>query len=164
VGFCYFLFQSLPSFFFGSQLKSELSPLEDRNWLRMLVTMPEGTSFEATDATMDKISTFVGDSVDEKAVCLTVTAPGFAGSGAVNTGFVRLALTQSEDRKRTQDQIANYITKNLAQFPEGKIFVIQEQSISSGGGPKGALPVQFVLQNNDFNKIREKLAEVFRVG
>jgi multidrug efflux pump len=47
-------------FFFGSQLKSELSPLEDRNWLRMLVTMPEGTSFEATDATMDKISTFVG--------------------------------------------------------------------------------------------------------
>ncbi len=99
----------------------------------------------------------LGDSVAEKTVCLTVTAPGFAGSGAVNTGFVRLALTQSEDRKRSQDQIANYITKNLAQFPEGKIFVIQEQSISSGGGPKGALPVQFVLQNNDFNKIREKL-------
>ncbi len=151
-------------FFFGSQLKSELSPLEDRNWLRMLVTMPEGTSFEATDATMDKISTFVGDSVAEKAVCLTVTAPGFAGSGAVNTGFVRLALTQSEDRKRTQDQIANYITKNLSQFPEGKIFVIQEQSISSGGGPKGALPVQFVLQNNDFNKIREKLPKFLELA
>jgi multidrug efflux pump len=151
-------------FYFGSQLKSELSPLEDRNWLRMLVTMPEGTSFEATDATMDKISTFVGDSVDEKAVCLTVTAPGFAGSGAVNTGFVRLALTQSEDRKRSQNEIANYITKNLAQFPEGKIFVIQEQSISSGGGPKGALPVQFVLQNNDFAKIREKLPKFLELA
>ena len=144
-------------FYFGSQLKSELSPLEDRNWLRMLVTMPEGTSFESTDALMDRISNFVGDSVAEKAVCLTVTAPGFAGSGAVNTGFVRLALTQSEDRKRAQNEIANYITKNLAQFPEGKVFVIQEQSISSGGGPKGALPVQFVLQTNDFNKLREKL-------
>ena len=144
-------------FFFGSQLKSELSPLEDRNWLRMLVTMPEGTTFEATDAMMDRVSTFIGDSVEEKAVCLTVTAPGFAGSGAVNTGFVRLALTQSEDRERTQEEIANYITKNLSQFPEGKVFVIQEQSISSGGGPKGALPVQYVLQNNDFNKIREKL-------
>lgn len=143
--------------FLGLQLKSELSPLEDRNWLRMLVTMPEGTSFEATDALMDRVSSFVTDSVEEKAVCLTVTAPGFAGSGAVNTGFVRLALTQAEDRKRTQDQIANYLTKNLLQFPEGKVFVIQEQSISSGGGPKGTLPVQFVLQNNDFNKIREKL-------
>lgn len=142
---------------FGSQLKSELSPLEDRNWLRMLVTMPEGTSFESTDALMDRISTFVGDSVAEKSVCLTLTAPGFAGSGAVNTGFVRLALTQSDDRKRSQTEIANYLTKNLSQFPEGKVFVIQEQSISSGGGPKGALPVQFVLQTNDFNKLREKL-------
>lgn len=151
-------------FYFGSQLKSELSPLEDRNWLRMLVTMPEGTSFESTDAMMDRISTFVGDSVEEKAVCLTVTAPGFAGSGAVNTGFVRLALTQSEDRDRSQSEIANYITKNLAQFPEGKVFVIQEQSISSGGGPKGAQPIQFVLQTNSFEKLREKLPKFLEMA
>jgi multidrug efflux pump len=151
-------------FFFGSQLKSELSPLEDRNWLRMLVTMPEGTSFESTDAMMDRISAFVGDSVEEKAVCLTVTAPGFAGSGAVNTGFVRLALTQSEDRERSQAEIANYITKNLAQFPEGKVFVIQEQSISSGGGPRGAQPIQFVLQTNSFEKLREKLPKFLELA
>jgi multidrug efflux pump len=144
-------------FYFGSQLKSELSPLEDRNWLRMLITMPEGTSFESTDATMNKISNFVHDSVAEKEVCLTVTAPGFAGSGAVNTGFVRLALSQANERSRSQNEIANYLSKYLSKFPEGKIFVIQEQSISSGGGPKGALPVQFVLQNNDFNKIRTHL-------
>jgi multidrug efflux pump len=151
-------------FFFGSQLKSELSPLEDRNWLRMLVTMPEGTSFEATDAMMDRISAFVGDSIEEKAVCLTVTAPGFAGSGAVNTGFVRLALTQSEDRERSQSEIANYINKNLAQFPEGKVFVIQEQSISSGGGPRGAQPIQFVLQTNSFDKLREKLPKFLELA
>ncbi|MDF2450340.1 MAG: cation/multidrug efflux pump [Bacteroidota bacterium] len=151
-------------FFFGSQLKSELSPLEDRNWLRMLVIMPEGTSFEATDAMMDRISAFVGDSIEEKAVCLTVTAPGFAGSGAVNTGFVRLALTQSEDRERSQSEIANYINKNLAQFPEGKVFVIQEQSISSGGGPRGAQPIQFVLQTNSFDKLREKLPKFLELA
>lgn len=151
-------------FYFGSQLKSELSPLEDRNWLRMLVTMPEGTSFESTDAMMDRISNFVGDSVEEKEVCLTVTAPGFAGSGAVNTGFVRLALSQSEDRKRSQAEIANYITKNLSQFPDGKVFVIQEQSISSGGGPKGAQPIQFVLQTNSFEKLREKLPKFLELA
>lgn len=144
-------------FFFGKQLKSELSPLEDRNWLRLSITTPEGTSFEATDALMDRLSTFMGDSIPEKSVCLTVTAPGFAGSGAVNTGFVRLALTPAQDRKRSQQDIAAYINKNLAVFPEGKVFVIQEQSISSGGGPRGALPVQYVLQTNDFNKLREKL-------
>jgi multidrug efflux pump len=150
--------------FFWFNLQSELSPLEDRNWMRLAITTPEGTSYEATDALMDRLSTFVGDSIPEKAVCLTVTAPGFAGSGAVNTGFVRLALTQSEDRKRSQNDIANYINKNIAQFPEGKVFVIQEQSISSGGGPRGALPVQFVLQTNDFQKLREKLPKFLELA
>lgn len=150
--------------FFWFNLQSELSPLEDRNWMRLAISTPEGTSFEATDALMDRLSTFVGDSIPEKAVCLTVTAPGFAGSGAVNTGFVRIALTQSEDRKRSQSDIANYINKNIAQFPEGKVFVIQEQSISSGGGPRGALPVQFVLQTNDFQKLREKLPKFLELA
>lgn len=149
---------------FGSQLQSELSPLEDRNWLRLSITAPEGTTFEATDALMDKISTFVGDSIPEKNVCLTVTAPGFAGSGAVNTGFVRLALSQASERKRSQADIATYINKNLSQFPEGKVFVIQEQSISSGGGPRGNLPVQFVLQTNDFNKLRDKLPKFLELA
>ena len=150
--------------FFGSGLQTELSPLEDRNWMRLAITAPEGTSFESTDALMDRLSTFVGDSIAEKEVCLTVTAPGFAGSGAVNTGFVRIALSESDKRKRTQNDIANYINKNISQFPEAKIFVIQEQSISSGGGPRGALPVQFVLQTNDFKKLREKLPKFLELA
>lgn len=146
-------------FIFGSQLQSELSPLEDRNWLRLQVTTPEGSSFESTDALMDRVSSFVGDSVPEKNVCLTVTAPGFAGSGAVNSGFGRIALKEAGKRERSQQQIADYINKNLALFPEGKVFIIQEQTISSGGGPRGGLPVQFVLQNNNFEKLRDKLPE-----
>ncbi len=144
-------------FYFGTQLQWELSPLEDRNWLRVQYTGPEGASFEATDAVIDRFSKFVDDSVAEKRVCLTVTAPGFAGSGAVNTGFIRLALSDSKDRKKSQQDIANFINKHLSQFPEGKFFVIQEQTISSGGGPRGGLPVQFVLQNNNFEKIRTVL-------
>jgi multidrug efflux pump len=150
--------------FFWFNLQTELSPLEDRNWLRLSVTAPEGTTFEATDKLMDRIANFVGDSIPEKAVCLTVTAPGFAGSGAVNTGFVRLALTQSEDRKRSQADIANFISKNISKFPEGKVFVIQEQSISSGGGPRGGLPIQFVLQTNDFDKLRDKLPKFLELA
>jgi hydrophobe/amphiphile efflux-1 (HAE1) family protein len=144
-------------FYFGSQLQSELSPLEDRNWLRMMVTMPEGTSFESTDALIDRLSDFVSDSIPEKQVCLTVTAPGFAGSGAVNTGFVRLALQESDQRERSQDEIAAFLSKHVSSFSEGRVFIIQEQSISSGGGPRGTLPVAFVLQTQNFEKLREKL-------
>lgn len=157
MAFIIILVSGIGIFYFGSQLQSELSPLEDRNWLRLTYTGPEGASYEATDRVVDRISKFISDSVPEKKVCLTVTAPGFAGSGAVNTAFVRLALTESQDRKRSQNDIATYLNKHLAMFPEGKVFVIQEQSISSGGGPRGNLPVQFVLQNNNFQKLRDVL-------
>jgi len=147
-------------FYFGSQLQSELSPLEDRNWLRLTYTGPEGATFENTDALLEKVNNFICDSVPEKNVLLTVTAPGFAGSGAVNTGFIRLALVESHLRKRSQQKIADYLNKYLWMFPDGKLFVIQEQSISSGGGgPRGALPISFVLQTNDFKKLQEKLPQ-----
>lgn len=157
--FVIILFSGASIFFFGSQLQSELSPLEDRDWLRLTYTGPEGSSYEATDAVLDRFAKFVDDSISEKRVCLTVTAPGFAGSGAMNTGFVRLALSESKNRKRSQQEIANFINKNLQQFPEGKFFVIQEQTISSGGGPRGGLPVQFVIQNNNFQKLQKVLPQ-----
>ncbi len=140
--------------FFG--LQSELAPLEDRSWFRVSITAPEGASYEYTDAYVLRFTDFINDSIPEKRICLTVTAPGFSGSGAVNTGFVRLALTEPGERKRSQQQIADYITKSTKAFPEAKSFVIQEQTISSGGS-RGGLPVQFVLQAPNFQKLKEKL-------
>ncbi len=144
-------------FGFGALLQSELAPLEDRNWLRLAVSAPEGTSFEYMDDYMDRISKFVTDSVPEKRVLLTVTAPSFSGSGAVNSGFARLSLKEAKDRKRSQQQIADYLGKQLRTFPEGKAFVIQEQTISVGGVSRGGMPVQYVLQNASFEKIKEQL-------
>lgn len=140
----------------GSSLKSELSPLEDRNWMRIQLTGPEGASYDYTDDFVDSLTRFIVDSVPEKRIVLTVTAPGFSGSGAVNTGFVRLALAEADKRERSQQQIANYISKNAGNFPQGKMFVIQEQTISSGGG-RGGQPIQFVLQAPNFEKLKEKL-------
>jgi len=141
----------------GGTLKSELSPLEDRNWMRISMTAPEGSSFEYTDNFVNAFTQFVIDSIPEKRVCLTVTAPGFSGSGAVNTGFVRLALVESNKRKRSQQEIADYVSKRAKDFPQGKIFVIQEQTISASSGGRGGLPVQFVLQAPNFEKLKEKL-------
>ncbi|HEY0030875.1 MAG TPA: efflux RND transporter permease subunit, partial [Bacteroidia bacterium] len=79
-------------FFTFISLQSELAPLEDRSWFRVSITAPEGASYEYTDAYVQRFTEFINDSIPEKRICLTVTAPGFSGSGAVNTGFVRLAL------------------------------------------------------------------------
>lgn len=143
-------------FYVGKSLPSELAPLEDRSWFRISVTAPEGSSYEYTDAYVLKLTQFIVDSIPEKRIALTVTAPGFTGSGAVNTAFVRLAFVDVDARKRTQQQIADYITQNTKNFPEAKAFVIQEQTISSGGS-RGGLPVQFVLQAQNFDKLKEKL-------
>ncbi|HLG36211.1 MAG TPA: efflux RND transporter permease subunit [Bacteroidia bacterium] len=140
-------------FAMGKMLQSELAPIEDRNWLRMLVTGPEGASYDYTDNFLLRLAGVVEDSVPEKNILLTVTAPGFAGSGAVNTGFVRLVLKTPDQRDRSQQQIADQLSRIARQMPEARVFVVQEQTISAGGGPRGSLPVQYVLQNQEFSKL-----------
>jgi multidrug efflux pump len=144
----------------GKLIPSELSPLEDRSWLRLIISAPEGSSYEYTDAFVKQVAQFIDDSVPEKQVCLTVTSPGFTGSGAVNTAFVRLRFSNPEERTRSQNDIANYLIKTTSQFTQAKTFVTQEQTISTGGGgPRGGLPVQFVLQAPNFEKLKAVLPQ-----
>ncbi|MBW7886738.1 MAG: efflux RND transporter permease subunit [Bacteroidetes bacterium] len=137
----------------GSTLQSELAPLDDRNMLRLQVTAPEGASFEYTDAFMDRLVKFVSDSIPEKEVALSVTAPGWGGS-AVNSGFVNLRLTESSERKRSQQEISDYLSAKAQQMTEARVFVFQQQTISAGRGGRG-FPIQYVLENQNFNKFRE---------
>jgi multidrug efflux pump len=95
------------------------------------------------------------DSVPESKSVLTVTAPGFSGSGSVNTGFLRVTLVDPAERTRSQQDIVDMVNRNLPKFTEGKAFPTQEQTISVSR--RGGLPVQFVVQNNNFEKLTEIL-------
>ncbi len=139
----------------GSTLKSELAPLEDRGRIRIPITAPEGTSFEATAAITDRVSQFVLDSIPERRLVFSVVAPGFSGAGAVNSSFVLINLKEPSERKRSQQQIADFITKNTKKISDARMFPTQDQTIQVGRG--GGLPVQFVIQNLNFEKLREKL-------
>ncbi|HPA30386.1 MAG TPA: efflux RND transporter permease subunit, partial [Bacteroidia bacterium] len=141
-------------FILGRSLPSELSPLEDRNWLRLLITAPEGASYEYTDNFIVKISDVIEDSIPEKNGLLTVTAPGFTGAGAVNSGFARIVLTTPDKRERSQQEIADQLSGITRKMTDARVFVLQEQSLSAGGS-RSALPVQFVLQNQEFDKLRD---------
>jgi multidrug efflux pump subunit AcrB len=137
-------------------IPQELAPLDDRSWLRISTTAPEGASYEYMNRFMDRFSHMIDDSVPDSRMAMTITSPSF-GTGAVNSGSMRLMLKEPEDRKKSQQFWADYVAKLSKGFPEGKIFVSQEQTISAGGGPRGGLPVQYVLQAPDFDKLKEYL-------
>lgn len=144
-------------FLIGSTIQSELSPLDDRSIMRIATTAPEGSSYEYTEHYLNKVVTLIQDSIPECRRYLQVTAPGFIGSGAVNTGFVRVILTEPEQRKRSQQQIAQVLQKHVGGLTEARSFVIQDQTISGSGGSRAGLPVQFILQNQDFEKLQSDL-------
>ncbi|HNK11585.1 MAG TPA: efflux RND transporter permease subunit [Chitinophagales bacterium] len=143
-------------YFIGKNLQSELAPMEDRGAFRTMMSAPEGTSYTAMQDYVDKVSEFVIDSVPEQRLMLSVTSPGFTGSGAANSAFMRIGLKDKSERTRSQDDIAQYLQRNFSKFNLGKAFVIQDQTISVGSARFGQ-PVQFVIQNFDFEKLQNTI-------
>ncbi|MEQ1677432.1 MAG: efflux RND transporter permease subunit [Chitinophagaceae bacterium] len=145
-------------FFIGRGLKSELAPMEDRSQFRLQLSAPEGTSYDAMDQYVTRLTNFVMDSVPERDVVLSVTSPGFTGSGNANTGFVRATLIPPNERNRSQKEIVAMINKNLPRFNEGRAFAIEEQTIAVNR--RGGQPVSFVIQNNNFDKLTAILPKI----
>lgn len=143
---------------FGINLKSELAPLEDRSRFRLSMSAPEGTSYDAMDAYANQISQYIVDSVPEKETVLTIVAPGNSGAGAVNSANGNIRLTDPENRTRSQDQIVQQLNKAFNKFNFGKVYAIQEQTIAvQRGGGGSRLPVAFVLENINFDKLTKVL-------
>jgi multidrug efflux pump len=131
--------------------KRETAPLEDRSQFRVQLTLPEGTSFDATDKYVDRVTNFVLDSVPEKEMILSLTAPGFSG-GSANTGMVRVTLVDPSERKRSQKKIVEMVNKNMPRFNEGRASVNEQATISADRRSSGN-SVNFVIQNNNFEKL-----------
>ena len=134
----------------SGSLKSELAPLEDRSSIRFTVTGPEGTSYTYMQNIADNITNYLYDSVPERDYVFARTP----SNGANNTSQPRLALIDPKLRSRSQEQIANDLQKKLNRFNDARIFAVQDQTIAVGSGSRGALPIQFILQNQDLNKLK----------
>ncbi|MEO7043839.1 MAG: efflux RND transporter permease subunit, partial [Ferruginibacter sp.] len=130
-------------------LQSEIAPLEDRSSIRMMVSAPEGTSFSKMLKYTDDISNYLYDSVPERDFVFARTP-----TGAVNSSQPRLGLVLPNERKRSQNDIANDLTRKLARFNNTKIGVVQEQTIAVGSGRSNS-PIQFVLENQNLEKLKE---------
>jgi multidrug efflux pump len=140
---------------FWKLLPKETAPYDDRSAVNVNVSTPEGASYEYTDRFILKLTDMINDSVPEKRVMLTLTAPGFGGTGSTNTGFLRLGLTDPAEREKTQNEVAADLTKITKKYSEGKTVVTQQPTISVGR--RGGLPISYIIQAQNFEKLREKV-------
>lgn len=143
-------------YLFFNILQKETAPYDDRSALVMSITTAEGSSYEYTDRFMQEISRLIDDSIPEKKVSLIITSPGFNAS-ATNSGRVRIALVNPEDRKRTQKEIAEKLTKWTKKYPDAKTSVTEQPTIAVN--KKGGLPIQYIIQAPNFEKLREKIPQ-----
>lgn len=141
-------------FFVGRDLPSELAPLEDRSSLRLTSSAPEGASFEYMDTYMNNLVEMIKDSVPESKAIISITSPGFGASSSVNSGFVNLILTEPEERAITQQEIADKLSADVSTLSSARTFVSQPQTI---GSRRAGLPVEYVIQAPNFEKLREVL-------
>ena len=136
------------------KIPKELAPLEDRSSLIITAAAAEGATFAYMDTYMDDLIQAIQEQVPETHALISVTSPGFGASGSVNSGFIRLILKEPEERDRTQQEIADTLTQLVATKTGARTFVSQPQTI---GGRRVRLPVQYVIQAPDLQRLEEIL-------
>lgn len=141
-------------YFIGSNVKSELAPMEDRNGFRVSSTGPEGATFDYMDSFVDSLARIVQKEVPGLEGVVAVTSPGFGATSAVNSSFLRVILKPGDQRELSQQQLVDKITPHVMNFTSARSFISQEQTI---GNRRGGLPVQFVIQAQNMDKLKEVL-------
>src|SRR5690606_16784815 len=130
-------------YFFYQLLPQETAPYDDRSYISLRATALEVVSYDYMDRFMTDLTLLINDSVTEKKVSLVITSPGF-GSASSNSGFVRLGLVQPNERERTQQEIADDLSRLTRGYSEGRVSVSQQPTISVNR--RGGLPIQYIIQ------------------
>ncbi|THF51220.1 efflux RND transporter permease subunit [Flavobacterium supellecticarium] len=141
---------------FFKTLQKETAPYDDRSYITMRVTAPEGATYDYMDRFMSELTDLINDSVPEKKVSLIITSPGF-GSASVNSGVARLSLVEPDQRKRSQKEITDDLSKWTRQYSEAKVAVSESPTIAVNR--RGGLPIQYIIQAPNFKKLEEKIPE-----
>ncbi|NUM73654.1 efflux RND transporter permease subunit [candidate division KSB1 bacterium] len=155
LGFVAILFSVGLMLLFGAILPQELAPMEDRSRFRLISTAPEGTSFERMEKYMDTVIELVRNEVPEADAVIANTS-GYAGGA--NAGNTTVTLVPPEQRQRSQQEIAEAMSRSVRSLNDARTIVNQEQTIAVGGGmARFGLPVQYVIQAPNFARLKEIL-------
>jgi multidrug efflux pump len=143
-----FLIVSLfPIAYLWISIPSEMAPIEDRSWVRVMSTATEGTSFQYMDNYTTELSQFLKEDVPEAEMMFSLVGRG----GSTNTSFTNIILKDPKERVRTQQQIVDDLGPKLREFTGAKTIVTQRQTF---GNRRGGMPVEFVIQAKNLEDLK----------
>ncbi len=148
---------ALATTFVFSQLRSELSPLEDRGAVFMAFIGPEG-------ATVDYIATYANQLEEKIAEIPEISRFGVAsgiGGGRLaiaNQGLSFMGLTPWDERERSSKDIAAELGPKLWDIPGVLAFPILPASL---GANFFAKPVEFVIKDSAPYEEMSKSVDIF---
>ncbi|MDR2917247.1 MAG: efflux RND transporter permease subunit, partial [Tannerella sp.] len=126
------------------KIPGELAPLEDRSQVSIRTSYPEGATFEYIRDYVEDVSYIADSMVPEREAIISMVR---------NTrGFIRVTLPDIKKRERSQTEIAQALTAALRNQTTARSFVQQQSSL---GGRRGGMPVQYVLQTTNIEKLEE---------
>ncbi|MCC8096367.1 MAG: efflux RND transporter permease subunit [Tannerellaceae bacterium] len=129
-----------------NKIPTELSPLEDRSIITINLRGPEGVTFEFIRDYADRIEELAEITVPERESILSRSWNG--------GGFMNVFLPDIQERERSQMEIAEELSAAVRRETMARSFVQQQ---STFGGRRGGMPVQYVLQAPDLQKLEEYL-------
>ena len=133
-------------FWLWNKIPAEMAPLEDRSQITIRTMGPEGATYEYLRDYTEDINQLV-DSIIPDAEA--VTARVSSGSGNI-----QITLKDMADRNYTQMDVAEKLSKAVKTKTKARSFVQQQ---SSFGGRRSGMPVQYVLQATNIEKLEEVL-------
>ena len=125
---------------------SEMAPLEDRSKISINTRGPEGITYEFIRDYTEDINTLVDS--------LAGDVPAITARVSSGSGNVQLTLSDIRDRDYTQMELAEKISAAVRKKTKARAFVQQQ---STFGGRRGGMPVQYVLQATNIEKLEEVL-------
>ncbi|HKA58805.1 MAG TPA: efflux RND transporter permease subunit, partial [Gemmatimonadales bacterium] len=129
----------------ATRLQSELIPGDDRGFFLVVVRGPEGASLPYTDGYVRHVEQILGRTPDVKGFFTIVG--GFAGG--VNSAFIGVILKDWEERHTSVDQMIGGLFPQLMGLSGVMAFPFAPGAIGF------SQPIQYVVQNPDFQKLQE---------
>ncbi len=142
------------SYFLFTQIPGEYTPNEDRGSFQVMISGPEGASFEYMQPFIEQIEDRLLPLVDQGEIeGISVRAPGgFGPGGSFNSGSIQVVLTEWGHRRNGFD-IVNDINRRLGDITGVRAFANMPSGF--GRGPGGGKPIQFVLKGPSYESLVE---------